>query len=236
MDKMTSLLRIPIPVRALFAIDIGFGVAYLLLYLDRYHVILTPWLDLDGESNLPTWYSSVQWFCVAGLLAIFSIRNFSFSQKRSWLLLALPLVFLGLSLDEVAMIHEQIGGRSDAFLPGGSRANTLFIKTGIWMFLLGVPFAALVAGLMISTRTYFRRTPDAFVKLCLGMTVTLVGAVGIETLSNFTARNSAYAMLQVLAEEVCELLGSTIILWGSYELLAGHRFEIKIDRVEIDGS
>jgi hypothetical protein len=236
MDKMTSPLRVPIPVLALFAIDIGFGVAYLLIYLTAQPTFLTPLLNLDGESNLPTWYSSVQWFCVAGLLAISSIRNFSFSQKRSWLLLALPVVFLGLSLDEVAMIHERIGGWSDGFLPGGSRANTLFIKTGIWMFLLGVPFAAFVAGLMISIRTYFRRTPGALVKLCLGLAVTLVGAVGIETLSNFTTRGSAYAMLQVLTEEVCELLGSTIILWGSYELLAEHRFEIKIDRVEIDGS
>ena len=142
---MTSRLRVPIPILALLAIDIGFGVAYLLIYVAAQPTFLTPLLNLDVESNLPTWYSSIQWFCVAGLLAIFAIRNFSFSQKRSWPLLALPVVFLGLSLDEVAMIHERIGIRSDAFLPGGSRANTLFIKTGIWMFLLGVPFAALVA-------------------------------------------------------------------------------------------
>jgi len=234
---MTSWLGVPVPILLFFAMDIGFGVAYLLLYLDAilYPAILTPLLDLDGEANLPAWYASVQWFCVAGLLAIFSIRNFSFSQKRSWLLLALPLLFLGFSIDEVAMIHEEIGVLSDRFLPGGSRKNTPFIKTGIWMFLVGVPFAAFVAGLMISIRTYFRRTPGALVKVCLGMAVTLVGAVGIETLSNFATPGSAYAMLSVLTEEVCELLGGTIILWGSCELLAEHRFEIKIDRVAIDG-
>lgn len=235
---MTSWLGVPVPMLVFFAMDIGFGVAYLLLYLDAilYPAILTPLLDLDGEANMPTWYASVQWFCVAGLLAIFSIRNFSFSQKRSWLLLALPLLFLGFSLDEVAMIHEEMGVQSDRVLPGGSRKNTPFIKTGIWMFLIGVPFAAFLAGLILSIRPYFRRTPGAFVKLCLGLAVTLVGAVGIETLANFTTPGSAYAMLQVLTEEVFELLGSTIILWGSYELLAEHRFEIKIDRVAIDGS
>jgi hypothetical protein len=173
---------------------------------------------------------------VAALLGIFAVRNVNLSQRKSWLLLTLPLVFLGLSLDEMAQIHERIGFLSDALLPGGSRENTLFTRTGVWMFLLGVPFVALFAGLMISIRTYFRRTPAVLVKLALGIAVTLVGALGIETLDNFVTLGTGYEVMQVLAEEMCELLGSTIVLWGSYELLDEHGFTLKLDRVEIDHS
>jgi hypothetical protein len=74
------------------------------------------------------------------------------------------------------------------------------------------------------------------VKLLLGMAVTLAGAAGVETLTNFTVPGSAYGMLQVLAEEMAELLGATIVLWGSYDLLAEHRFALKLDRVQTEGS
>jgi hypothetical protein len=221
---------VPIPVRVFIAIDIALGVAYLLTYLAGQPRFLTPFLDLNRENNLPTWYSSVQWFCVAGLLGIFAISSFSFSHKKSWLLLTLPLVFLGLSLDEIATIHERVGWWSDALLQGGSRQNSLFTRTGVWMFLLGAPFAVLFVGLVVSIRSYFRQTPGVLTKLCLGMVLTLTGALGIETLSNFVTPGSASAVLLILAEELCELLGSTIVLWGGYELLAEHGF--KLDRVE----
>ena len=233
---MTSRLHVPIPVRILFAIDIGFGVAYLLTYLLGNPIFLTALVDLNREPSLPTWYSSVQWFCVAGLLGISAIHNFSFSERKSWLLLALPLVFLGLSVDEIVMIHEKISRLSDALLPGGSRDGTLFFRTGLWV-LLGIPFAALFVGLMISIRTYFRHAPGVLVKLCLGMAVTLAGAVGIEMLSNFVPHGAhAIGVSQILAEELCELLGGTIVLWGSYEFLAEHRFAFTLDRVDTSGA
>jgi hypothetical protein len=106
---MSARPRVLIPVRVFFAIDLGFGILYLLTSLGGQDSLLTRFLDLDRESNLPTWYSTIQWFCAASLLGVFAIRNFSFSQRKSWLLLALPLVFLGLSLDEMAQIHEKLG-------------------------------------------------------------------------------------------------------------------------------
>ena len=42
---------------------------------------------------------------------------------------------------------------------------------------------------------------------------------GIETLTNFITPGSVFGVLQVLSEEFCEMLGGTIVLWGSYELV-----------------
>jgi hypothetical protein len=230
-----SNIRIPPFVVILFMFDLALGVAYLGNYLaGKPFAGLNQLLDLNREANLPSWYSSIQWFCVAILLGLFAQANFSVTQRKSWLLAVLPLLFLALSVDEIAQIHEKLGRKSDLLLSGGSRQNTLFYRTGIWMFVVGVPFLIFFVALIFSIRTYFRRTPAVLAKIVLGMAVMLTGATGIEILYNFVPPNSAYTVLEVFAEELCEMLGATIVLWGSYELLESHGFVFKLDRVELD--
>ncbi|MEX0803126.1 MAG: hypothetical protein WD688_07405 [Candidatus Binatia bacterium] len=217
-------------------IDLALGVAHILIYrAGAANWKLAFILDLDKESNIPSWYSSIQWFSVAALLGLFAFHNFSFSQRKSWLLMMLPTVFLAFSMDEVAQVHEWLGTESDRFLPDASRKNILFSRTGIWMFLIGVPFLALFIALILSLRTYFRGAPGALVKMLLGMAIFLAGAIGIETLANFVVPRSLYFMIQVFSEELCEMLGSTIVLWGSYELLYRHGFAYRLDKVETTG-
>jgi hypothetical protein len=104
-----------------------------------------------------------------------------------WVLLTLPLLFLALSLNEVAQIHEGLGRRSNTFLADNSRKSTRFSQTGIWMLVIGLPFLALFVSLRFSLRSYFRRAPGSFTELFLGTLFTLAGAIGIETLFNFVA-------------------------------------------------
>lgn len=233
-DPAKKAGRIPSLILVFFVIDLGFGLAYLGDYLaGRPSRMLTGFFDLDREANIPAWYSSIQWFCVALLLGIFANRHVSLSRPKSWPIAALSLVFLVISVDEVAVIHEQIGGLSDRLLPGASRGNIVFSRTGIWMFLLGVPLVVLLLKLILLVRPYFRRAPRALVKMFLGVAIALVGAIGIEILSNFVTQGSANSVLQVLAEEMWEMLGGTITLWGSYELLQANEFGLKLDKVEV---
>lgn len=228
-------VRIPTLLLIFFSIDVALGMAYIFNYLAGHPSgMLTRFLDLNREGNLPTWYASIKWWCVAALLGIFTHRNFSFSQRKSWLLLTLSLVFLVLSLDEIAQIHEWLGRKSDILLPDADRKHSLFSRTGIWMFVIGVPFLAFFVVLILSIRSYFQRAPGALVKVCLGMALSLAGALGVETVRNFVAPNSVHDVLQVFSEELCEMLGSTIVLWGSYELLYKHGFALRLDRAEID--
>lgn len=209
-------MRIPLFILAFFAIDFALVTSYFIDYLLGNPIwIMTRFLDLDRESSLPTWYSSVQWFSVAALLAIFARHNFRRSQFKSWLLIMLPGVFLAFSLDEIAMLHERIGMAIDSI----SRRDTHFPVTGIWMFVIGVPFIILFGVIILVIRTYFRRAPNAFNKIVLGMGIMLAGALGVETLSNFVEPDSVDRILLIMAEEFCEMLGGTIVLWGSYESL-----------------
>lgn len=232
---MPPRARIPPVILIFFGIDMALGLAYVVNYLvGQPFRPLTRLLDLNGECNLQSWYSSMQWLCVAILLGIFAYRNFNRSSRRSWLLVALVLVFLAFSVDEVAQIHEGLGRRTDIMLPGGTRKDTPFAHTGIWMFVLGVPFIIFFGWLAYSVRVYFRRTPSAFVKIVLGVAIFLTGAIGIETLSNLVVPGSAFDILENFVEEaVFEMVGSTIVLWGSYELLNQHGFALRLDEVKI---
>jgi hypothetical protein len=113
---------------------------------------------------------------------------------------------------------------SDQFIPGG-RTATPFSHTGIWMFLLGIPLILALTWLVRQIRPYYSEAPGAMRKTVLGLGVMLAGAIGVETLANVTS-GTALVPLQVALEELLEMLGATIVLWGGYELLERHGFAL----------
>lgn len=204
-------------IHLLLLVDLGLGLSYLCNYgLGEPFAFVTRLIDLDGEANLPTWYSSVKLFSIALLLALFASRHFRSSSWRAWMLAGLPLLFLALSADEVAQVHEWLGQRSDALLPDGTRHGTFFRETGIWMFVIGVPFLiALLASLYV-LRDYFSAAAGASKLFVRGVLILLFGAIGIETLSNISESDSH--VIQVFFEELLEMIGATLMLWGTYDL------------------
>lgn len=220
----TRRLAIPRFVVVLITVDLALGALYLADFmLGQPFKPFAKLIDLDGETNLPTWYSSIQWFCVAFVLWLFAERHIDRGRVRSWFLLALPLVFLLFSLDEVAQIHERLGDLSDTVLPNGTREGTLVSSTGLFFLFVGVPFVLVFIGLIAAIRPFLVRYPGAFLKLAVGMIVFLVAAVGLDALSNFVVEGSLAGTIQVLTEEVSEMIGATIVLWGAYELIADTR-------------
>src|SRR4249920_1438570 len=119
MLRRVGPLGVPVVVWTLFAIDVALGAVY---SVD--HLLGTPFapvtrlFDLDGESNVPAWYSSVQWFAVFAVSFGAAERRVSRADRRSWFLWLLPLVFLACSADEVVQFHEHIGARSDVLVFG----------------------------------------------------------------------------------------------------------------------
>ena len=173
----------------------------------------------------------MQWLLRGAVFAVFSWRNFRWPVRQSWGLLLLPCLFPAMSLDEVAQIHEWLGHCSDVLLEGGTREASVFRVTGIWMFIIGGPFVVLFTALIISVRPYFAGARGALDKTCLGMMVTLSGAIGVQTLSNFLIPGSALAMAEVAVEEFLEMAGSTLVLWGGLDLLAIHGFAVQLNPV-----
>jgi hypothetical protein len=204
---------------SLICLDVGLTLLYLVDYaIGQPFTHFSRFIDLDGEANLPTWWSSIQWFCVAAAFWVFAIRNVERRPSRSWLLLLLPMIFVAFSLDEVATIHEYIGYMSDALLPQGERNSTFVAQTGLFFLLFGVPFAILFAGLLKAILPLLARSPHARNRLLAGSALFLIAAIGIEALSNFLVPGSPAATLEIAVEEMSEMIGSTLVLWGSVGL------------------
>jgi hypothetical protein len=213
--------RIPRVIVAFFALDAIVAALYLVAHATG------PWprgvsqfFDLNREGNLPTWFSSMQWLCVAALLGAFAWRLVRRAESGGRPLLALAFLFLCMSLDEVAQIHERLGLRSDRLLPSGTRAGGLFPYTGIWMFVIGIPVLLLFFVAIRSAATRLRRSPGAFARIAIGLSLTAVGAMMFDLIGNlmFYRRGTAFPVI----EESLEMLGATVVLWGSLELLRAH--------------
>ena len=125
--------RLPAGIALLFALDLALMLAHVADHLvGSPSTQLRHWLDLDHERSIATWYSSMQWFCAA---VLFGLIPAHLRQRPSRTVLALAgvaLLCLVFSLDEAIGIHEWLGHKSDALLPGGDRHKTSFARTGVW--------------------------------------------------------------------------------------------------------
>lgn len=194
---------------------------------------LLRFFDVNSEGNLPSWYSSTQLLLLGILLAIFAWHNFKKNLIASWLLCFLAGLFLFLSLDEASEIHERIGGLTDFLLPNADRSSTAFGVTGIWTFVIGIPTFLFLAVLFLKLKPYFHKTPTVLWKYFIGLTLFMLGAIGIETATNFIADKGYIFAAGVLHfEELFEMMGITTMVWATASLLYSYHLRITLDPVE----
>lgn len=225
--------KIPGIILLLFAIDLLLAIVYMAnRFAGEPFYKLAILFDLNGEGNIPAWYSSIKLFMISAGSLFLLVKNGRKDHKHSWSLYLFPLLFLVMSIDEISQIHEWIGGKSDFLLPGGSRANTIFPHTGIWMFLIGIPAICLAIYLLSIFKATIKGRKVTFAKLFLGTTIFLLSATGTEILSNFVQSNAFWLTIQAVAEETGEMIGTTIILYGLYELLCFNRLRFEFNEPE----
>ena len=177
---------------------------------------VTALLDLDGEKSFSSWYSSTQFFCIFLLWFFFCYKKLV-DNRKSYPLFLLPLIFLLMSIDESVQIHEWLGVRSDALIDGGTRAGSSFPITGIWMFIIGLPFLILFLMFTHSIRHHFIDKLSSFKLMVAGMIIMLSGALGMEVLSNYV--ENQLLVVAVIVEEGLEMAGATVMLWAAYNML-----------------
>lgn len=224
--------RIPLAIALLFACDFGLVLLSVVDFLiGSPSATLRRWLDLNAEDSLPAWYSSVQWFCAALLLAL--IPAYLWRRQPGWstrAIAALALVCLLFSVDEILGIHEWLGVKVDALLPGGAREGTALWRTGIWPFAIGLPVVlALGAVLLMLDRRMHGPRRRAIRLLAFGFAVMFSGALILELAGNLVElrpENAAAVLAQLVVEELFEMLGVTLIVWSAWELLLAHGFSM----------
>ena len=228
----TDPRRLPPLIAVCLTIDLFLAMMFLVSSVaGEFSYTFTFMFHLEQEGNLPTWFSSLQLFAVAGLFAIFARCHFDRRILRSWVLLVLPLVVLMMSIDEASQFHERVAAQIDRVLmPGGHRRGTSLPFTGLWVVVIGVPFLAFLVSLIRYLRGFFAVRPQVTSRLILGTVVFLAGAVGIESTANFVPVDSVAHEVEVFFEELFEMVGVTIILWGAVDLLHAEGFVVDFRR------
>ena len=225
MQLSKALLRIkqlPGSVKCLLALDALFCLAYIANHLiapDQ--VIGSKYWNLNHEGSIATWYSMLKFLGIGIVSAVFVYRKMA-EGRGSVALLGLPAIFLAMGVDEIAQLHEQISRYSDVWLPGGSRANTPFQETGIWIFLVGIPFIVFFLGWVYQLRKKLVGYGSEIKMMVMGVFLLLSGALGIELISNFLY-STPIQMVGILLEEGLEMLGATVIFWAVLRMLKKKR-------------
>jgi hypothetical protein len=166
--------------------------------------------DLDADDSIPTWYSSFTLLLCACLLAVIALVRKSYRDpcSRSWGLLA--AIFLLMSVDEVARIHEKSGLIVRLFIK-----NTSGIFQYNWV-IIGIPLTLLfllaylrfMAYLPAKTRRLFLLAGAIFIGGALGVEMIAGNQVSSNGFNNLT-----YALITAV-EELFEMLGIVVFIYA----------------------
>jgi hypothetical protein len=226
--------HVPLPILALFTVDLLLGAAHALdppapdwlgsTRGGRHQCTGTesttcpePFWNLRSEVSLATWYSSLHLALIGLVLVGFGALRRNAGLHGFWTALLIGAFFLGLSADEALAIHEKLAASFQD--ESSDRAGTTFARTGPWMLVAGPLFVVVLGAGAVGARRLLAGAPRASWLYAAGALIFLGSFAGLEFLSNFVvAREPLVAAL----EEVGEMIGATVLLWATLELLRAH--------------
>lgn len=176
-------------------------------------VVRLAWVD--GEANIPAWYSASLL-----LLCSFLLAAIAFAEKRQrgghflhWL--ALSLIFAFLSLDETAQLHElSIAPLRDIFGTTGFFYYGWIVPAALCVTLFVLAYLRFLASLPARTRRLFLLAGSIFVG----------GAIGVEAVSGKHAslqgeQNLTYHLI-ITVEELLEMAGVVLFIYALLDYIS----------------
>lgn len=175
---------------------------------------LVPLVDLAGEANLPTWFSTAALLACALLLALIAAVRQGDRFRRHWAGLALG--FLYLSADEAARLHELLIAPVRAALHA----------SGPFHFAWVIPALALVAVAALAYLPFLRALPaDTRRRAIVAAALYLGGAVGMEMVGGAWLErfgDDAVYAVAVALEETLEMLGAAAFVSALLHYIRRH--------------
>jgi hypothetical protein len=182
-------------------------------------------VNIAGEANIPTWFKAATLLLCAQLLFLISVsqaRNDA-PYSRHWR--DLGILFLFLSMDEIATIHEEVGAEITAFLQ----------TTGIFLYgwvIIGIVFVtAFVMVYAGFVRSLPRMPRYLFV---LAGTIYVGGALGLKMVEGWYVDNYGEAnigiILLITVKQFMQMSGVIVFL---YALLGYARHNVEDPLVRI---
>lgn len=163
--------------------------------------------ELDREANIPTLYQSATMLLCAGLLAVIATAR-KRENKRDYLYWAgLAAVFLFLSADETAGIHERL------IVPLRNALHTSGALYYAWV----IPYGVLLIGIMVIYFRFLFTIPVRFRYWIISAGILYIaGALGGELIGGYWAElhgldNLTYTLITT-CEESLEMVGILVFV------------------------
>jgi hypothetical protein len=174
--------------------------------------------SLDNEPTIPGWYASMKLLLVACLLAALSVSVGTGSSQRCALLGA-AFLFLLMSCDEAAAIHERLQRAINNRLLTGVTDHIYEgeVLTKVIVGLTALAIAAFAVVVVVQTLRGIGRGKIAF---GIGFLLLAIGAVGVDLTEEFLPIAPTGMALLVILEEAFEMTGVTLMIYGVLQALA----------------
>lgn len=178
--------------------------------------------SLDGEFNIPAWYSSFTLLFCSGLLKVITAmktkdRYFVYWKTLSW-------IFLYLSLDEAFSFHEIL------IIPSVRQSlhlNPIFFQT--WV----IPGAVLVGVFAFKYLKFLLHLPQKTRYLFLIAAIVYVGGgLGMEMVGGLLrvdfGRRTLITLIGIIVEESLEMVGIVIFIYALLAYISSLRESIQL--------
>ncbi|OGX34613.1 MAG: hypothetical protein A3C36_02295 [Omnitrophica WOR_2 bacterium RIFCSPHIGHO2_02_FULL_52_10] len=168
--------------------------------------------NIDQESNIPTWFSTIQLFLI-GLLFLFIGYRTEHTPPPSKLGTKIfGFGFIYLSLDEAAIIHEKL---TWVFI-NNPLVPYFHGRHGVWIVVYGTIAIILLALLAKDLWALGKAYPRLSRIFLLGIVVFLFGSAGMETITFFYLDESDKLVytVEVIMEEFLEMAGVSVMLYS----------------------
>lgn len=192
-----------------------FGVADIRGYWHEFLLdLLMSAFYLDSEGNVPTFANALLLFIPSLLLAFIAAWKNSIKDKFRLHWFGLALIFLYLSFDEAAVLHERLIKPMRAISDAGGVFHFAWVIPGmIGVVLFGLVFLMFFLHLEKKFKILF----------FLSLAVYILGVIGGEMVSGYFAanlgqKNYTYAVVASLEESV-EMFGCTFIIYSLLEYI-----------------
>jgi hypothetical protein len=201
---------------------------------------LLAWFDVGEEDSLPTWYASFTLLLSSILLAFIAIAKKRHDDRHALHWRILSIIFLVLSIDEIAQLHEKGLGELAVLIEN----STGFIsEVGIDAYGWVVPAAALVVVVVLAFLGFFAHLPRRTLLLFIvAGTLFVVGALGMETLTGQLIDNyggydnwdnvegipKMIAGIEGSIEEFLETLGVVVFIYALLSYASSYVKEITV--------
>lgn len=128
---------------------------------------------MGREANIPAWYATVLFLAAGVILGVIAYIKLTSRDRYRYHWLSLSLLFIYMSADEAAIIHEEIGNFLGTQLPNSIFRHGWFVFGGMVVIFLALVYFRFFRTLPIRTRYLFLASSLIFVG----------GAIGVELLA-----------------------------------------------------